>query len=181
MFHIFRMRLLGTYQPAAPAWLHLWWMIHPQNLQWGRKVSQESVRHSSHSSVSSSVKPCTISDPRVLIQPHQPFFVSVYSRMHLSLELTNQWTLNSEPAFFSLLSVLFTGYDHQLPPCSCQSPPHLSQRGVRPPRGDTLSRRKPQLMSDSFSHPPGRVQSLWWVKHLFPCTSNCFGICSVSR
>ena len=42
IFHAFRMTYLGTSPPAAPAWLRLWWMIHPQSVLWGRKVSQES-------------------------------------------------------------------------------------------------------------------------------------------
>lgn len=55
-FNTCRMRLLGGNQPAAPAWLHLWWMIHPQSLQWGRKVSQELFPHGCGSSGASSAK-----------------------------------------------------------------------------------------------------------------------------
>lgn len=41
VFHSFRMSLSGADRPAALAWPHLWWMIHPRSLRWGRKVSQE--------------------------------------------------------------------------------------------------------------------------------------------
>lgn len=44
VFCAFRMRLLDANQRAAPAWRHLWWMTLPQNLCWGRKVSQEAFR-----------------------------------------------------------------------------------------------------------------------------------------
>lgn len=75
IFCIFRMRLLGANLPAAPVWLHLWWMTHPQNLHWGRKVSQELFLHPCYTSVASSTKPYTDSDWLVLIlQPHQQDF-----------------------------------------------------------------------------------------------------------
>ncbi len=50
VFFSIRMRLLAIDQPAAPVWLHLWWMIRPRSLRWGRKVSQE-LFHIYHSSV----------------------------------------------------------------------------------------------------------------------------------
>ena len=51
------MRLLGANQPAAPVWLHLWWMTHPQSLRWGRKVSQELFLYPWNSSNAFSTKP----------------------------------------------------------------------------------------------------------------------------
>ena len=41
VIYALRMRLRGANQQAAPVWRHLWWMIHPQSLCWGRKVSQK--------------------------------------------------------------------------------------------------------------------------------------------
>lgn len=66
----------------------------------------------------------------------------------------------------------------KLHPCSCPFPLHPSQRGVRPRRGDTQSRRKLRPTSDSFSHPPNKAPSRWWVRCLFKyCTSSLEEIC----
>lgn len=51
----------------------------------------------------------------------------------------------------------------QRPQCSCQYPRPPSQNAVRPPRGDTLLRRRPRPMFGSSSRPPNTTPSLWWV------------------